>query len=191
MQGGEGQESVRFRKLAMHELGRVGLEDYRVQPKWPVVLALENIRSLHNVGAIFRTADAFGIESLALCGFTGCPPHREIHASALGAEFSVAWQHFESGPDALAHYSALGYHCVAVEQCEGSMHPVALGKLGMEGKPVLLFLGNEVEGVSQGVVSECDACVEIPQVGTKHSLNVSVAAGIILWGLLGERLVLK
>ena len=163
----------------MPELKRVDIETFRQQAKRPIVLMLDNVRSLQNVGAMFRTADAFGIESLALCGITGCPPHRELHNAALGAEDSVAWQYFASAEEALTHFRAQGYKILVLEQCEGSvlLHQVARNIT----EKWVLVVGNEVEGVTQSVASAADLCVEIPQCGTKHSLNVATAAGILLW----------
>ena len=163
----------------MPELKRVDIDTFRQQAKHPVVLMLDNVRSLQNVGAMFRTADAFGIESLALCGITGCPPHRELHNAALGAEDSVAWLYFASAEEALTHFRAQGYKILVLEQCEGSvlLHQVARNIT----EKWVLVVGNEVEGVTQSVASAADLCVEIPQCGTKHSLNVATAAGILLW----------
>ena len=170
---------MRHRKLSMPELNRVDIDTFRLQPKHPVVLMLDNVRSLQNVGAMFRTADAFGIESLALCGITGCPPHRELHNAALGAEDSVAWHYFASAEEALTHFRTQGYKILVLEQCEGSvlLHQVARNIT----EKWVLVVGNEVEGVTQSVASAADLCVEIPQCGTKHSLNVATAAGILLW----------
>jgi hypothetical protein len=170
---------MRHRKLSMPELHRVDVATFRQQPKSPVVLMLDNVRSLQNVGAMFRTADAFGIESLALCGITGCPPHRELHNAALGAEDSVAWHYFASAEDALTQFRAQGYKILVLEQCEGS---VLLNQVLHNVTEKWVFVvGNEVEGVTQSVASVADLCVEIPQRGTKHSLNVATAAGILLW----------
>lgn len=170
---------MRHRKLSMPELHRVDVATFRQQPKSPVVLMLDNVRSLQNVGAMFRTADAFGIESLALCGITGCPPHRELHNAALGAEDSVAWRYFASAEDALTQFRAQGYKILVLEQCEGS---ILLNQVAHNVTEKWVFVvGNEVEGVTQSVASVADLCVEIPQRGTKHSLNVATAAGILLW----------
>ncbi len=170
---------MRHRKLSMPELHRVDIATFRQQPKSPVVLMLDNVRSLQNVGAMFRTADAFGIESLALCGITGCPPHRELHNAALGAEDSVAWRYFASADDAFTHFRTEGYKILVLEQCEGS---VLLNQVVHNVTEKWVFVvGNEVEGVTQSVASVADLCVEIPQRGTKHSLNVATAAGILLW----------
>ncbi|PID90126.1 MAG: RNA methyltransferase [Bacteroidetes bacterium] len=165
----------------MDELGRLSPEEFQQSAHRPIVLLLDNIRSLQNVGAIFRTADAFNIEALALCGFTGTPPHRELHRAALGAEDTVAWQHFEHAMDALEHYGDQGYRILALEQCEGSV-PLQTYEAHPQDR-LLLILGNEVNGVDQALASRADVCLEIPQHGTKHSLNVATAAGIALWQL--------
>lgn len=169
-----------MRKLKVTEMGRMNLVDFKAAEKQPVVVVLDHVRSLYNVGSVFRTSDAFRLEGVFLCGITARPPHPEIHKTALGAEESVRWQYFERTEDALAMLSRQGYTLLAVEQCEGStmlqdFHPV--------GGKYAVVLGNEVKGVQQAVVDLCDGCLEIPQYGTKHSLNVSVAAGIVLWHL--------
>lgn len=171
-----------FRKLSTEELGRPSPQAFAQQAKRPVTLLLDNIRSLHNVGAMFRTADAFAIEGLALCGFTGTPPRRELHAAALGAELSVPWVHYPEASACVEHYAQRGYTIVALEQCEGST-PLATYAPGAQ-FPLLLIVGNEVHGVQDALLDKCHACVEIPQAGTKHSLNVATAAGIALWAIL-------
>jgi 23S rRNA (guanosine2251-2'-O)-methyltransferase len=173
-----------MRKLTMTELNRLPVADFKATPKSPVVLVLDNVRSLHNVGAVFRTADAFALERLYLCGVTGRPPHREITKTALGSTESVAWTHEATTLGAVQQLKAAGYQLVAVEQTTGSIllpqfRPVA-------GQPLALVLGNEVFGVDDEVLALCDAAVEIPQLGTKHSLNVSVAAGVVLWDVLSK-----
>lgn len=173
-----------MRKLTMTELNRLPVADFKATPKSPVVLVLDNVRSLHNVGAVFRTADAFALERLYLCGVTGRPPHREITKTALGSTESVAWTHEATTLGAVQQLKAAGYQLVAVEQTTGSIllpqfQPVA-------GQPLALVLGNEVFGVDDEVLALCDAAVEIPQLGTKHSLNVSVAAGVVLWDVLSK-----
>ncbi len=174
-------EVIRFRKLGIHELGRPSLEAYRCGVHRPIVVLLDSIRSLQNVGAIFRTADAFCIQELALCGFTGAPPHRELHKAALGAEDSVSWRHFADSLEALHSYRAAGFRVLALEQCVGS---VSLQDYSCSlGERVLLMVGNEVQGLGQELASAADVCLEIPQFGTKHSLNVATAAGIALWHL--------
>ena len=166
-------------KLTVEELSRMDVAEFKAAEKLPVVIVLDNIRSLHNVGSVFRSADAFRVESIYLCGITACPPSAEIHKTALGAEDSVAWQYFADTMEAVARLRADGYEILAVEQVEGSLKlnvPVA-----DRGKRYALILGNEVKGVRQDVVDAADAALEIPQYGTKHSLNVSVTAGIVVW----------
>ncbi len=176
---------MRYRKLSLDELGRVDIPTFRSQNKHPIVLLLDNVRSLQNVGAMFRTADAFGISELALCGITGRPPHREIHNAALGAEDSMLWQYFATSVEGVAYYRSLGYRVIVLEQCEGSEF---LGASPFDPTiPYLVVVGNEVEGVAQEIASGADRCIEIPQCGTKHSLNVATAAGILLWEMLRLR----
>ena len=166
-----------MRKLSMDELHRISKEDFEKAEKLPIIIVLDNIRSLSNVGAFFRTADAFRIEALFLCGITACPPHREIHKTALGADETVKWCYFESTEEACQKLKADGYGIFAVEQVEGS---VLLQDFRFEPKTAYL-LGNEVEGVSEAALPYCDGAIELPQEGTKHSLNVSVCAGIVMW----------
>lgn len=167
------------RKLLNEELNRKTPEEYRESAKSPVVLVLDNIRSQHNIGSAFRTADAFMVEKIFLCGFTATPPNNEIHKTALGAENIVPWQHFESTAAAISLLKEQGYIIVSVEQAERS---VVLDEFVMkqEGRYAFVF-GNEVKGVAQDIVDMSDLCIEIPQSGTKHSLNVSVSIGIVLW----------
>lgn len=168
-----------FRKLANDELGRIDPDTYREVEKLPVVVVLDNIRSQHNIGAVFRTSDAFRIGKLYLCGITATPPHREIHKSALGAEDSVPWEYHEETLDVVRQLQAEGYVIVSVEQAENSL---SLEGYALEkGHRYAFVFGNEVRGVQQEVVDASDYCLEIPQFGTKHSLNISVSAGIVLW----------
>ena len=168
-----------MRKLTMPELGRKTPETYRKADKLPLVLVLDNIRSMMNTGSVFRTADAFLVESIILCGFTATPPHREIHKTALGATESVAWKYCEHTVDAVKQLKASGYKVVALEQTTSS---IDLQSFQPEaGHKYAFVFGNEVKGVDQKVLELCDASVEIPQFGTKHSLNVSVAAGMMVW----------
>ena len=170
-----------MRKLKVTEMGRLSLAEYKASEKQPIVVVLDHVRSLYNVGSVFRSSDAFCIEGVVLCGITARPPHPEIHKTALGAEESVEWKYFERTEDALTWLKQQGYTVLAIEQCEGS---TMLQNFQREpGKKYAVVLGNEVKGVQQQVVDLCDGCLEIPQYGTKHSLNVSVAAGIILWHL--------
>lgn len=171
-----------FRKLATHQLNRLTIYQYQQLEKKPIAIVLDNVRSLNNVGSIFRTSDGFGIEKIYLCGITGTPPHRDIHKTALGAENSMAWQHVESTVALCQQLKTEGYQLMAIEQAEGSVSLKDF-KLQANEKWAIIF-GNEVDGVHNDVLALCDACVEIPQFGTKHSFNVSVCAGIILWELL-------
>ncbi|HEX2532903.1 MAG TPA: RNA methyltransferase [Chitinophagaceae bacterium] len=167
-------------KLTMEELNRKSVAEFRAAEKMPVAVVLENIRSMHNVGSVFRTADAFLVSGIYLCGYTPRPPHRDIHKTALGATETVSWK---AAPDAVAAVEELkeaGFKVYAVEQVAGS---VPLQAFSAAGEKVAVVFGNEVEGVSEAVIRLCDGCIEIPQLGMKHSLNVSVAAGIILWHL--------
>ena len=170
-----------MRKLGMDELNRLSVDEYRLSDKMPVVVVLDNIRSMHNVGSVFRTADAFLIQGIYLCGYTPQPPHRDIHKTALGATETVEWKYFQDVREALKELKEGGYKVLAVEQVEKS---VPLQEMGRQhsGKTVVVF-GNEVSGVGEEALKLCDGSVEIPQWGMKHSLNISVAAGIVLWEL--------
>lgn len=169
-----------MRKLSMDELGRKTVDEFRMADKQPLMIVLDNIRSMHNVGSVFRTADAFLAEGICLCGYTPQPPHRDIHKTALGATETVDWMYFSSTSDAVKELKEKGYKVYAVEQAQGSIsletYTVPPGKLAV-------VFGNEVEGVDAAVLEQCNGCIEIPQLGMKHSLNISVAAGIVLWEL--------
>ena len=168
-----------MRKTTNDELGRLSAEEYAAAPKCPVAVVLDNVRSMNNVGSFFRTCDAFAVGRLCLCGITATPPSRDIHKTALGTELTVPWTYFADTADAVAALRADGYRILCVEQAEGS---VSLERWAPEsGIRYALVFGNEVDGVQQRVADLCDGAVEIPQGGTKHSLNVSVAAGIVLW----------
>jgi 23S rRNA (guanosine2251-2'-O)-methyltransferase len=167
------------RKLSMDELGRLSPEVFAASAKRPVRVVLDDVRSRHNVGSIFRTADAFGLEGLVLCGFTPCPPHREIEKTALGASLTVPWEHRPNAVDALLELKEAGYVIWCVEQTINAI-PIGNWKPNNDG-PVALVFGNELNGVSEAVIAVCDGALVIPQNGTKHSLNVSVCAGIALW----------
>lgn len=168
-----------LRKLKVTEMHRLTVDEFKESRKLPLVVVLDEVRSLHNIGAIFRTSDAFLVNSIYLCGITATPPHPEMHKTALGAEYTVDWKYFKNTEDAVNELHTMGYTVFAIEQCEGS---TMLDKLVLEtDKRYAVVLGNEVKGVKQEVVDMCDGCIEIPQFGTKHSLNVSVTAGIILW----------
>lgn len=169
-----------MKKLKVEEMGRLTLEEYKEVSKMPLIVVLDNVRSMHNVGSILRTADAFRVECVCLCGITSVPPSPEIHKTALGAEESVDWRYFKTTMEALDYCRSRGYMLMAAEQVEGSL------KLGDEipaAKGYAVVMGHEVEGVAQEVADACDCAIEIPQYGTKHSLNVSVAAGIVMWTL--------
>ena len=175
-----------MRKLSMDELNRISKEDFEKAEKLPIIIVLDNIRSLSNVGAFFRTADAFRIGALYLCGITACPPHREIHKTALGADETVKWRYFETTEAACRQLKEDGYRIYAVEQIENS---IPLQDFEFDTHTAYI-LGNEVEGVSEEALPYCDGAIELPQEGTKHSINVSVCAGIVMWKLF-ENLVLK
>jgi 23S rRNA (guanosine2251-2'-O)-methyltransferase len=172
------------RKLKNEELNRLSNDAYAQAGKHGIILILDNIRSLHNVGSAFRTADAFRIEKIFLCGVTGTPPHREIEKTALGATATVSWAHFSSTQEAVQKARDEGYSILAVEQAKNS---VMLNELKVQNDKVAFVFGNEVYGVEQDIVSTCDLVVEIPQFGTKHSLNVSVSIGIVLWEVLRKQ----
>lgn len=168
-----------MKKLRLEELGRLSVDAFKESDKLPVTVVLDNIRSLHNVGSAFRTADAFRVEKIYLTGITGTPPHREIQKTALGATESVAWQHTATTEEAIQALKQAGYMIVAVEQTTAS---IPLPKFQpAAGTRYALVFGNEVNGVSDEAIALCDAAVEIPQSGTKHSLNVSVCLGIVVW----------
>ena len=168
-----------MRKLSMDELNRISKEDFEKAEKLPIIIVLDNIRSLSNVGAFFLTADAFRIGELFLCGITACPPHREIHKTALGADETVKWQYFETTELACQALKAEGYRIYAIEQVDDCL-PLQDFKFEPH---TAYILGNEVEGVSETALPYCDGAIELPQEGTKHSINVSVCAGIVMWKL--------
>lgn len=178
-----------MRKLSMDELGRKSVEEFKEAEKTPVIAVLENIRSMHNVGSVFRTADAFLIEAIFLCGYTPLPPHRDINKTALGATETVDWIHFPTTVDAINTLKKEGFKVFAVEQTEGS---VSLEKFpATANEKIAVVLGNEVEGVNDEVLKLVDGSIEIPQLGMKHSLNISVAAGIVLWEIMRTRIGLN
>lgn len=172
-----------MRKLRITEMDRLTVEEYKESPKTPLVVVLDHVRSLYNVGSVFRTADAFRLQGVCLCGITARPPHPEIHKTALGAEDSVDWQYFERTEDCVQYLKQNGYVVYAIEQCEGSTLLNEIEDEELRNKKLAIVLGNEVKGVQQQVVDQCDGCLEIPQYGTKHSMNVSVTAGIVIWEL--------
>jgi tRNA G18 (ribose-2'-O)-methylase SpoU len=168
-----------MRKLKLDELNRPSIEEFKKQDKLPIIVVLDNVRSLHNVGSAFRTADGFAVEALYLCGITAQPPHREIEKTALGATQSIPWKYFEHVADAVEELKAQSYQIVAIEQAENS---VSLLEYQPESQQKFaLFFGNEVNGVSDEVMKAVDTCLEIPQFGTKHSFNIVISTGIVLW----------
>ena len=193
------------RKLRTIEMNRISVEEFREAEKLPLIVVLDDVRSMYNIGSVFRTCDAFRVEAIYLCGITACPPHQEIHKTALGAEDSVRWRYFETAEQAVEQLHQDGYFVWSVEQCEGSTklqdlntnenpslregHRVGrflreghrVGVSLREGHRVGIIFGNEVKGVHQEVIDMSDGCLEIPQFGTKHSMNVSVTAGIVIW----------
>jgi tRNA G18 (ribose-2'-O)-methylase SpoU len=173
-----------FKKLSMEELGRISVTEFRTAEKSPVVVVLDNVRSMHNVGSVFRSADAFLVRGIYLCGYTPRPPHRDIHKTALGATETVHWEYEPEIIGLVKKLKSEGFTICAVEQAEGSI-PLQELKLRPEQKIALIF-GNEVEGVQDEVMALCDICAEIPQSGMKHSLNISVATGIVLWEIAGK-----
>lgn len=174
-----------MRKLGMDELNRKSVDEFRGSEKTPVIVVLDNIRSMHNVGSVFRSADAFLIQAIFLCGYTPCPPHRDIHKTALGATETVEWKYFPAAAEALRALKERGYRIFAVEQVENSL---SLQRFAAQHSGLLaVVFGNEVSGVGEEALALCDGSVEIPQWGMKHSLNISVAAGIVLWELVRAR----
>lgn len=168
-----------MRKLSITELNRLSVDEFKRADKLPLVVILDEVRSLHNIGSVFRTSDAFLVNCIYLCGITATPPHPEMHKTALGAEDTVNWIYKKHTLEAVEELHNEGYTVLAIEQVEGS---TLLGDLSLDAdKKYAIVMGNEVKGVQQEVVNACDGCIEIPQYGTKHSLNVSVTTGIVLW----------
>lgn len=168
-----------MRKLSITELNRLSVDEFKRADKLPLVVILDEVRSLHNIGSVFRTSDAFLVNCIYLCGITATPPHPEMHKTALGAEDTVNWIYKKHTLEAVEELHNEGYTVLAIEQVEGS---TLLGNLSLDAdKKYAIVMGNEVKGVQQEVVNACDGCIEIPQYGTKHSLNVSVTTGIVLW----------
>ena len=170
---------IMYRKLKITEMNRISVDEFHEAEKMPLVVVLDNVRSLYNVGSVFRTSDAFRVAGVVLCGITATPPNAEIHKTALGAEDSVSWRAFADTMDAVRWLRSEGYTLMAIEQCEGST--MLNDFMPAPDKKYAVVLGNEVKGVQQQVVDVCDGCLEIPQYGTKHSMNVSVTAGIIIY----------
>ena len=167
------------RKLNTEEIIRLTPEEFKETPKIPLIVILDNVRSLHNVGSVFRTADAYCVEKVILCGITATPPNAEIHKSALGAEFSVDWEYYKETTEAVNELKQAGYTMLAIEQAHDSINMDTFK--AEKGNKYAVILGNEVKGVQQSVIDLSDDCLELPQFGTKHSLNVSVTAGIVIW----------
>ena len=174
-----------MRKLEMHELNRKSPEGFKEAEKVPIIVVLDNIRSMHNVGSVFRTADAFLLQGIYLCGYTPRPPHRDITKTALGATETVAWKYFNTTKEAVQELKDEGYEIWSVEQVEKS---IPLNKFDDSDKKLAIVFGNEVSGVENEILQLSDGCIEIPQMGMKHSLNISVAAGIVLWELVRNRI---
>ena len=173
-----------MKKLKNAELGRLSIEEYKEQVKIPVTVVLDNVRSLHNVGSVFRTCDAFKIKKIFLCGITGMPPNKEIHKTALGATESVKWTYKESAIELIKELKNKNYEIIAIEQAEGS---VLLRDFFIDkNNQYVLVFGNEVKGISQEIMDICNTAIEIPQYGTKHSLNISVCAGIVIWEIFNK-----
>ena len=172
---------MEHRKLKITELNRISAEEFKKANKLPLVVILDNVRSLHNIGSVFRTSDAFRVECIYLCGITATPPHPEMHKTALGAEFTVDWKYVNNAVEAVDNLRQEGYVVFSIEQAENS---IMLENIQLEqGKRYAVVLGNEVKGVQQEVIDHSDGCIEIPQYGTKHSMNVSVTARIVIWDL--------
>jgi len=172
------------RKLKLQELNRISVDEYKAADKTPIIIVLDNIRSLNNVGSVFRTADCFRIEKIYLCGITATPPHRDINKTAIGATESVDWEHNPLTLDVIQNLKKDNWNCFAIEQTEQS---VSLKEFNVEeGEKYAIILGNEVDGVQQSVIDTCDGSIEIPQIGTKHSLNISVCNGIVVWDLFSK-----
>ncbi|HEV8271427.1 MAG TPA: RNA methyltransferase [Chitinophagaceae bacterium] len=175
-----------MRKLSMEELGRKSVDEFKQSAKFPVIVVLENIRSAYNVGSVFRTSDAFLIEAIYIIGYSAKPPHKEIKKTALGAEETVTWKYFKTSIEAIADLKVNGYKVYAVEQAEGSykLHSANF----RQNEKVAVVFGNEVTGIEQSTIHLCDGCIEIPQLGMKHSLNIATAAGIVLWELIRSKM---
>ena len=178
-----------MRKLKITELNRLSVEEFKQADKFPLVVVLDEVRSLHNIGSVFRTSDAFLVNCIYLCGITATPPHPEMHKTALGAEDTVNWIYKKHTLEAVEELHNEGYTVLSIEQVEGS---TMLGDLVLDkNKKYAIVMGNEVKGVQQEVVNACDGCIEIPQYGTKHSLNVSVTTGIVLWEFVNQLMAFR
>ena len=171
-----------MRKLSMAELGRKSVEEFKASDKIPIIIVLENIRIAYNVGSVFRTGDAFLVEAIYIIGYSAKPPHKEIKKTALGAEETVSWKYFKTSAEAIAELKVNGYKIFSVEQTEGSTYLQNIKH--KKGEKLAVVFGNEVTGVEQTTIHLCDGCIEIPQLGMKHSLNIATAAGVVLWELI-------
>jgi tRNA G18 (ribose-2'-O)-methylase SpoU len=175
-----------MQKLSMDELNRKTPEEFKRSEKTPVIAVLENIRSAYNVGSVFRTSDAFLLESIYITGYTAKPPHKEIKKTALGAEDTVDWKYFTNANEAIQYLKSLHYKVYAVEQVKNS---ISLEKIDFKNDDkIAVIFGNEVSGVEQETILQCDGCIEIPQLGMKHSLNIATAAGVVLWEIIRNRM---
>jgi len=181
--------AINHNKLSLKELNRVNLDEYKKAEKLPIIIVLDNIRSMSNIGSIFRTSDAFKVESIHLCGITSKPPHREIRKTALGATESVAWQYFTNTMDSIQELKKNGYQIISIEQVKNST--MLQDYQPNSNQKIALVVGNEVNGVEQEVIDASDLCLEIPQYGTKHSLNVSISAGLVIWHVFHANYLLK
>jgi 23S rRNA (guanosine2251-2'-O)-methyltransferase len=170
-----------MKKIQNADLNRLSVSAFKESEKNPIIVVLDNVRSMNNIGSVFRTCDAFRVDRLFLCGITATPPHREIHKTALGATDSVSWEYFEDTKKAVARLKEDGYYIIAVEQTDKSVH--LNDYVPDKTKKIALIFGNEINGIDDEVLALCDFCLEIPQFGTKHSINISVSAGIILWDI--------
>jgi 23S rRNA (guanosine2251-2'-O)-methyltransferase len=172
-------------KVKMDELNRLSIDEFKTTKKNPVIIILDNVRSLHNVGSVFRTADAFLVEEIFLCGYTGTPPNKEIEKTALGATSSVNWNYFKTTEEALAQVKKNEYIVYSIEQTKKS---ISLNDFVLENKKLALVFGNEVYGVEQNIIGLSEGVIEIPQAGSKHSLNIAVSVGVVLWEILKHKL---
>jgi 23S rRNA (guanosine2251-2'-O)-methyltransferase len=172
------------RKLKLQELGRISVDEYKTSEKTPIIIVLDNIRSLNNIGSVFRSSDAFRIEKIYLCGITAQPPHRDIHKTALGATESVAWEHVEDTVELVEKLKADNVITLSIEQAEDSIKLDEFTPI--KNQKYAIIMGNEVDGVQQSVINATNYVLEIPQIGTKHSLNISVCTGVVLWDLFSK-----
>ncbi len=171
--------SLKNKKLSLKELNRISVDDYRKEEKLPLIIVLDNIRSMSNIGSVFRTSDAFCVEAIHLCGITSKPPQREIQKTALGSTESVKWKYYKNTIDSITELKSQDYQIISIEQVQNST--MLQDYIPTKNQKIALILGNEVKGVEQEVINQSDLCIEIPQYGTKHSLNVSISGGLVIW----------